>query len=827
MAEFGEWLADTVSSVWGAAATVLLGISGVFAVVERHPLWRFVRRLRWWRDEQSTAPPPAVSQTQNVVVNVAPAAASPPAERPSELRSPRGDRPAALGDALFGRDGDLDRIDAAFEERRWVVVCGGAGLGKSQLAADWTASRGVGGYWTTAREDAPATVAALAPLLGVDETQSQELVVAAVQRRLAEVEPDAVWVVDNAAGAELCQQVRDAAPEGPRILFTTRDTRRGVLPANMGRVQIEVLGPADSVRLLRSRGYDGSADRLRELAEAVGHLPLALELLASLLGGGGWIVGALLREFENAPAAEFEVFKNDPRTEGPAPNVERSEGVYATLATAVGVLPRDVRERIAGLGYLGDAPIPAPLLAAVTSTEPDSVEWREMLDECQRLGLLRWGDGVARVHALTASAVRATNPGGSLETALERTGLRLDELRIAPPAFRVEEPHYRALLLAGRDPGRDGEVADDLRLTWEQRLGIAHLAAGDYESAITLGEEVLAARERILGEDDLETLISRNDLAESYHAAGRLGEAITLHERNLGVRERTLGDEHYATLISRGNLAGTYADSGRLDEAIALHARTLDARERTLGDEHPDTLTTRNNLAGSYYDAARLDEAIPLLERTLEARERTLGDEHPDTLTTRNNLAGSYYDAARLDEAIPLLERTLEARERTLGEEHPNTLTSRSNLAASYYAAGRLEEAIALRERTLEARERTLGEEHPDTLTSRNNLAESYYAVGRLEEAIALLDQTLDVRERTLGDEHPDTLVSRNNLAESYYAVGRLEEAIALQERTLEVRERTLGEEHPNTLISRGNLAAAYEAGGRTADAERLRGGRG
>ena len=102
---------------------------------------------------------------------------------------------------------------------------------------------------------------------------------------------------------------------------------------------------------------------------------------------------------------------------------------------------------------------------------------------------------------------------------------------------------------------------------------------------------------------------SRNNLANAYRAAGRLDEAITLHEQTLAARERVLGPDHPDTLNSRNNLAIAYQDAGRLDEAITLHEQTLAARERVLGPDHPDTLNSRNNLANAYQAAGRTGES--------------------------------------------------------------------------------------------------------------------------------------------------------------------------------------------------------------------------
>ena len=78
-------------------------------------------------------------------------------------------------------------------------------------------------------------------------------------------------------------------------------------------------------------------------------------------------------------------------------------------------------------------------------------------------------------------------------------------------------------------------------------------------------EQALAARERVLGPDHPDILVSRNNLGAAYQAAGRLDEAIPLYEQALAVRERVLGPDHPRTLTSRNNLANVYRAAGRTD----------------------------------------------------------------------------------------------------------------------------------------------------------------------------------------------------------------------------------------------------------------------
>jgi hypothetical protein len=77
---------------------------------------------------------------------------------------------------------------------------------------------------------------------------------------------------------------------------------------------------------------------------------------------------------------------------------------------------------------------------------------------------------------------------------------------------------------------------------------------------------------------------------------GRYGEAEPLYLRTLPARERLLGSEHPDTLISLNNLAHLYETQGRRREAEELFLRAVTGAEKVLGWEHPNTKTYRANL---------------------------------------------------------------------------------------------------------------------------------------------------------------------------------------------------------------------------------------
>ena len=643
------------------------------------------------------------------------------------------ERPRRLGQGFLGRRDELKALSKTFKDRRAVVLSGGPGVGKSQLAAEYTYESRRNGFWSSGWETVIRTIAGLAEQLGVDqEDRTEEQIFNDVRRRLREFPDKTLWVVDNLASLDQVNSIL-AESGAVRLLVTTRDARNHVLPEGAVFHRVGVLAPGPAVDLLRrGTGYDLADPILREIVDEVGRLPLAVEMLSVQLRAEWQTPGRLLEEIGLAPTAvQLAKFRESAREA----SISNEAGVFAAIRGPLESLPQDLRQLLSPLGYIADLPISLDFLTAMSGLDDDT-GLNYLLEECTQRSILTFASEQVTIHSLTAAAIAATNAEQAIETTLERAGPRLDAIRENDfLALRRELPHYEAM----------------------------HTQAKNLAAAEHLG---------LLG--------FSNNLANAYGAMGRYDDAIALHEEALRVLERVLGPEHPDTLGSRNNLAAVYAEAGRYEDAIALHEETLRPMERVLGPEHPDTLASRNNLAAVYADAGRYEEAIALHEETLKVRERVLGPEHPDSLGSSNNLAAAYGEAGRYEEAIALLEETLMMQERVLGWEHPNTLNSRNNLASAYREAGRRKDAIALHEETLRMRERVLGPEHPDTLASRSNLGIAYAHVGRHEEAIALLEETLKVRERVLGPEHPDTLNSRNNLASAYRAVGRDSEADAL-----------------------------------------------
>ena len=221
-----------------------------------------------------------------------------------------------------------------------------------------------------------------------------------------------------------------------------------------------------------------------------------------------------------------------------------------------------------------------------------------------------------------------------------------------------------------------------------------------------------------------------NALGELYRHEGRLRLALTSFEESLSLRQRSLGEDHPDTLLSKGNLASTLRQHGRLEEALFLDQCIVDARERMLGAEHFDTLSARASLAATLGRMGRLSEALPLQESVLDILTRLLGPHHLLSLSAKAACAELLLLRGETDRARSMQEQVLAVRKRLLGAEHAETLRSKTALAYILLQMQEMDTARSLLDAVLQARLRRLGPDHAATREAREQLIDVRLQLG-------------------------------------------------------------------------------------------------
>jgi tetratricopeptide (TPR) repeat protein len=358
----------------------------------------------------------------------------------------------------------------------------------------------------------------------------------------------------------------------------------------------------------------------------------------------------------------------------------------------------------------------------------------------------------------------------------------------------------------------DSEPSLKRRSTLLYNISWFDLQQGRYDLAYEKISESYCLREKLLGQEDVETLDSLSILGSVLRAQGKYEEVEEIYRRVLKGYEKELGVEHPFTLTSVGNLASVLRNQGKYEAAEEMNRRALEGQEKVIGIEHPDTLTSVSNLALVLQNQGKYEAAEEMHRRALKGSEKVVGMEHPDTLTSVSNLASVLQNQGKYEAAEEMNRRALEGQEKVMGMEHPGTLTSVSNLALVLQNQGKYEAAEEMNRQALKGREKVLGMEHPSTLISVGNLALVLQNQGKYEAAEEMHRRALKGKEKVVGVEHPSTLTSVSNLALVLQNQGKYEAAEEMNRRALEGQEKVMGMEHPDTLTSVYCLAYLLQA---------------
>ncbi|MEU4921848.1 tetratricopeptide repeat protein [Streptomyces parvus] len=713
-------------------------------------------------------------------------------------------RVPALASAFQPRAAVRERIDATMSagSPAALVLSGGGGVGKSQLAASYAAE--------AVREDtdlvlwipandvhqviaAYAHAAVLVDAPGTAGSRPDEDAraflswLATTSRSWFVVLDD---VTDPAGMEPWWPPHRDGSV---RTLATTRLHDARLTGAARRRVDVDVYTPQEARGYLAGRLHADGCDHLLDeaaddLAQELGCLPLALGHAAAYLINQGTPCAVHLDRFRDSGRRLDQLLPPEGDTEGYGRRV--AAGLLLSVDAAQRSEPRGLAKPVLALVALLDpaghphaAWEAGPVLAFLThfregaharrrwwqrATPPVPVTAEEAhaaLRTLHRYGLItsdpRDELRAVRCHALTGRAVR--------ETVAEEYGIS------------VSAAAAHGLLAVW--PESDDAFPEMGVVLRANTAALARHTGADLWHPVSLPLLDQAGR----------------SLMGFHHAA----ESIAYHEWLIGRNERHLEADHKYTRAARDRLAFSYREMNRWQDANALMARNLAYAESAFGWEHPETLTAACFLAASLRMSGLHEDADPLEGKVLAVIERPGGASNSDFRFARSLMAQCRALAGRPEDGVALGEELLAECERSLGRDHPETVLTRELLARNYASTGRPEEAVATQQQVVASHRRINGPEHPETVAARADLADLYREVGRTDRALDLQEEIVAIREATFGPEHPFTLEARFAHAATLGQSGRVEDALARLADVLTAQERVLGPAHAQATLTR------------------------
>ena len=446
---------------------------------------------------------------------------------------------------------------------------------------------------------------------------------------LAQISKPVLVIADNASAEA---QVRPLLPgDGShKVLVTSRNTLAG-LGARL--VDIAVLDKAAAIELLDAALQTARPDDDRiasdrraagQLASMCGGLPLALQIVASLLKADVALSATELAEELATELARLEQLRYDDGSGASTPSVAAAfEASYHRL--------EDISKRVFRLLPVNPGPDVSAAVTAVLADLPIG-QARKVLANLAKahlaesaLGSSRfWMHDLLRLYAQRLSDTYAESDGREqardrlLDYYVEMSDAADDHLGALPGGalpiafgsrkaaldwLDAERPNLVAGISMAFDTGRD-PTAIDLALILVDYL----VERRRFDDLLTITAIGLTAAQRI-GDRHRESM-ALNNLGIALKEVGRSEEAITAYQKVADIFH-DMGDQYREALVL-DNLGVPLREVGRFEEAIIAHQKAIFMLRQT--DDRRSTGMALNNLGSALRAARWYEEAVTAYE---------------------------------------------------------------------------------------------------------------------------------------------------------------------------------------------------------------------
>ena len=327
----------------------------------------------------------------------------------------------------------------------------------------------------------------------------------------------------------------------------------------------------------------------------------------------------------------------------------------------------------------------------------------------------------------------------------------------------------------------NSDFLDEQKGKWLYALSIAYRGNDQPERALQAVEDCMQIAESLFEADNLDLIITKDQLAKCLWDVGDRDKAISIFEELAQTCKEALGPGNKQTLACQSHLARVYSEMGDHEKAITAFEEVIALQKKHLPENDPDILTAQQNLALTYRDIEDYEKAIELLETTHKQALSVFTSHHERSIDIGYSLVHTYIKQGNYKDAADLEIKILEDLEKNYGDRHHLDLAYKYlNVAIIFSKAEDFDSAIKLFEEFVPVFEKKMPSESLVPYRWHYYWGEACLGADKIDPAVVHLRKALVGLESALGSSNGEVAGTRELLIKVLEDAGRTDEAQAL-----------------------------------------------
>jgi len=355
----------------------------------------------------------------------------------------------------------------------------------------------------------------------------------------------------------------------------------------------------------------------------------------------------------------------------------------------------------------------------------------------------------------------------------------------------------------------------DMAITFNN-MGTRSLNGGNFSDAIYWYEK--AKELTVCSDTDTVSCLFYSTLlrniAHCYASMESYSEAKSLGEQALELRTRYHHENDIDGIITINNLGSYYLVLGEYEKGVDLLITASEHISSIYGNNSEEYAIALNNIAYGYSQMNNPSLSLETNLEVLRIRENTLDKSHPNYLQSLINVSCNYIEIGEYQEAYNSLSEC-EKIYLESGQFYP-TIESKlyNNLALYNSEMGNLDSALHYYLKAAETAKLVHGEENGTYATILNNIASVYCKMKNYTEALKYADQSLDIRTNLFGTDCLECSESYSVMGMIYYELHDFKKAFEMKGKQVKIMDSYFDKDSPvfiEELMVLSNLSAFFE----------------